>query len=302
MGKRSPRDSDTAPHRPIVGSEPPPKVQVHIDFGAVSDRGTKRENNEDSYLVTRFGRALEAMLTNLPADDMPDRFRERGYALIVADGMGGHAAGEVASRLAIGTLVKRAMDMPDWVLKYDGEREKEAMRRADEYYRRVHEAVARRAEEDPNLRGMGTTMTVATILGHDGILAHVGDSRAYLHRDGELHQLTKDQTQAQLLLDSGVINEEEFARHQYRHVLLQAIGGKGGLVEVEIQRLRFLDNDRLLLCSDGLTDMVGDAAIAEVLSRSVSSQDACDLLVELALQAGGKDNVTVVLAHLNIPA
>ncbi len=144
-------------------------------------------------------------------------------------------------------------------------------------------------------------MTLATILGADGIVAHVGDSRAYLYRDGKLHQLTKDQTQAQLLLDAGVINKEEFSKHRYRHVLLQAIGGRGGLVDVEIQRMRFRDGDLLLLCTDGLTDMVDDTKIADVLGAGGSSQAACDSLLELALEAGGKDNITVVLAHLNIP-
>ena len=308
MPVRDPSEADTAEHRPIGDDakvveveQPPLSSLVRIDFGAVSDLGKKRSNNEDSYLVARCGRALESLLTNLPENDVPSEFRETGYGMIVADGMGGAAAGEVASRMAISTLVKLIIDIPDWILQFDEEREKEAMGRADQHLRRVHEALTKRAESDPKLAGMGTTMTLATILGADGIVAHVGDSRAYLYREGKLHQLTKDQTQAQLLLDAGVINKEEFSRHRYRHVLLQAIGGKGGLVDVEIQRMRFRDDDRLLLCTDGLTDMVDDAKIAEVLSRGASSQEGCQALVDLALGAGGKDNVTVVLAHLSIP-
>jgi len=129
----------------------------------------------------------------------------------------------------------------------------------------------------------------------------VGDSRAYLFRQGDLHQLTRDQTQAQLLLEAGVITKEEFAKNRYRHVLLQAIGGRGGLVDVEIHRTRFQNDDRLMLCTDGLTDMVADPKIAGVLGRGGSSQEACQALLDLALEAGGKDNITVVLCHLRLP-
>ena len=308
MSAQDPSEADTAEHKLYVEGDaepefedPPLSSRVRVDFGAVTDRGKKRSNNEDSYLVARFGRAMEPLLTNLPPEDLPSDFRETGYGIVVADGMGGHAAGEVASRMAIRTLVKRVINLPDWILRFDAQQEKRAMRRADEHYRRVHEAVRERAAAEPGLEGMGTTMTVATVLGADGIVAHVGDSRAYLYREGKLHQITKDQTQAQLLLDAGVISKEEFSKHQYRHVLLQAIGGKGGLVEVEVQRMRFRNDDRLLLCTDGLTDMLDDEKIAEVLARGKPSQDTCDTLLELALEAGGHDNVTIVLAHLNIP-
>lgn len=291
------KESPSAPQQ-----ERPLSSEIEVDFGAVSDQGNVRRNNEDHYLVARCGRALEPLLTNLPEGDLPTEFRETGYGLIVADGLGGEAAGEVASRLAITTLVKLIIDVPDWILKFDPKREKEAMRRADTYLRQVHETLTQRAETDAHLSGMSTTMTLATIIGPDGVVAHVGDSRAYLFRKGELHQLTRDQTQAQMLLEAGVITKQEFAKNQYRHVLLQAIGGRGGLVEVEIQRTRFEDDDRLLLCTDGLTDMVDDEAIAGVLGRDTSAQKACESLRDLALHAGGRDNVTCVLGRLKFPS
>ena len=304
MPTYDPSEEDTGEHRlPTVDAEPegpPVSSPVRVDFGAVSDRGKVRPNNEDHYLVARYGRAFEPLLTNLPSEDLPTEFRETGYAMTVADGLGGAAAGEVASGMAISTLVKLVIDVPDWILKFDDKTEKEAMRRADKFYRKIHEVLTRRAESDSKLSGMGTTMTLATILGVDGIVAHVGDSRAYLFRQGDLHQLTRDQTQAQLLLEAGVITKEEFAKNRYRHVLLQAIGGRGGLVDVEIHRTRFQNDDRLMLCTDGLTDMVADTKIAEVLGRGGSSQDACQALLDLALEAGGKDNITVVLGHLRL--
>jgi protein phosphatase len=303
MPTYDPSENETGEHRLHTAESKgsPLSSQIEVDFGAISDQGKVRTNNEDHYLVARCGRALEPLLTNLPEGDLPTEFRETGYGLIVADGLGGEAAGELASRLAITTLVKLIIDVPDWILKFDERREKEAMRRADTYLRQVHETLTQRAEADAKLSGMSTTMTLATILGADGVVAHVGDSRAYLFRQGELHQLTRDQTQAQMLLEAGVITKEEFAKNQYRHVLLQAIGGRGGLVDVEIHRTRFQHDDRLLLCTDGLTDMVEDSKIAEVLGRDTSSQEACDSLLELALEAGGRDNVTAVLGHLRFP-
>ena len=306
MPTYDPSEMETGEHLPLgerrlstaEPQRPAPSSKLDVDFGAISDQGKRRTNNEDHYLVARYGRAHEPLLTNLPPEDLGREFRETGYALIVADGLGGEAAGEVASRLAISTLVRLASEVPDWILKFDPKREQEAMRRADTYLRQVHEALAERAKDDVHLSGMSTTMTLATILGADGIVAHVGDSRAYLFRKGALHQLTRDQTQAQMLLEAGVITKKEFARNQYRHVLLQAIGGRGGLVDVEIHRTRFEDDDRLLLCTDGLTDMVDDDAIAEVLGRDTTAQAACESLRDLALEAGGRDNVTAVLGHL----
>jgi protein phosphatase len=304
MEPHDPSEADTDEHaalRDDTDTQPrSPARTARLDFGAVTDKGKVRSSNEDHYLIGRCGRAIEPLHTNLPDECLPGRLEQSGYGLIVADGMGGAAAGEVASRMAISTLLKLILEVPDWILHFDAQSEKEAMHRADSYYRQVHEALAEHAVSDAKLAGMGTTMTLATVIGADGIVAHVGDSRAYLFREGELHQLTRDQTQAQLLLDTGVITEEEFAKHRYRHVLLQAIGGRGELVDVEIQRMRFRDGDQLMLCSDGLTDMVGDEAIAGVLARETTAQSACDALLRLAMEAGGKDNITVVLGRLSI--
>jgi PPM family protein phosphatase len=151
------------------------------------------------------------------------------------------------------------------------------------------------------LRGMATTLTVACSLGLDLLTAHVGDTRAYLFREGRLHQLTRDQTMAQSLADSGAITPEEAARHPGRHVLTSAIATRGAFVQVELKKSRLNDRDQLLLCSDGLTEMVPEDAIAEVLQASKPSADACRKLVDLALEAGGKDNVTVVLARYRLP-
>jgi PPM family protein phosphatase len=275
--------------------------RVRIDAAALSDKGKLRDGNEDHYFVARAGRHLQTLLTNIPERDVASHFHETGYLLVVADGMGGAAGGEIASRMAIASLVDIVRHVPDWILRLDEEHARKLMERAAKYYRQVNEALIERARLDPKLRGMGTTMTAAYSLADDLFVAHIGDSRAYLFRDHRLQLLTRDQTQAQLMADIGLIPQKEVAHHRLRHVLTSALGGGDKEIRAEIQRLKLADGDRLLLCTDGLTDMVDEASITECLAKEEGSEEACRLLVERALDNGGKDNVTVVLARYTIP-
>jgi protein phosphatase len=294
-------DTDEYPISTSPTDGPPPRIAaatVRADLAGLSDVGRVRPNNEDHFLVVRFDRALQTLLTNLPEGLIPPRAEEVGYGMVVADGMGGMAAGEVASRLAIRTLVDLALSTPDWVLKKGTPEIERVMQRMAERYRRVDEALRDEAQADPDLSGMGTTMTLACSIGSDLVLAHVGDSRAYLMRDGELHLLTRDHTLVQELVDRGVVRPENASTHPFRHVLTRYLGGgKGNLITEEVQRVSLADGDQLLLCTDGLTDMVDAAAVKTVLRSSASADDACQALVDLALQQGGRDNVTVVLAR-----
>jgi serine/threonine protein phosphatase PrpC len=165
----------------------------------------------------------------------------------------------------------------------------------------VREVLIDKAKHDPGLRGMATTMTVACTVGSELLTAHVGDSRAYIFRAGRLKRLTRDQTVAQSLLDAGAIGPEEAARHPSRNVLTSALATRGAFVQVELRRSQLQDGDQLLLCSDGLTDMVPDEKIAAVLAAPGPAAAPCRALVDLALEAGGKDNVTVVLGRYRIP-
>ncbi len=279
----------------------PSSSLVRVDVAAQSDKGKKRDTNQDHFLVARAGRHLDTLLSNLPEGDLPARFDETGYIAIVADGMGGAAGGEVASRLAITTLINIVLHVPDWILRLDEEHAQKVMRRAASYYRKVKEKLAQEARLKPELRGMGTTMTGAYSLGDDLFVIHVGDSRAYLYRDGVLRRLTKDHTHAQMLADAGIIRPEAVGTHRLRHVLTNALGGAESEGNAEIHRMRLFDGDRILLCSDGLHDMVDDEAIVEILKRERASNPACEALVKSALDNGGKDNVTVVVAGYRIP-
>lgn len=275
---------------------------VDVDLGARSHPGKVRPNNEDHYLVTRFERTMKTLLTNVPEGTVPAEHADTAYGLLVADGMGGAAAGEVASRTAIGALVDLAIQTPDWIMTLDDARVGEVLDRMKQRFEKLSGVLTERAQADPKLAGMGTTMTLVLSLRSDAIVVHIGDSRAYLKHGDTLHRLTHDQTMAQSLADAGAISDEDVARHPLRHMLTGAITTKGGRATIQLQHLGLSDGDQILLCSDGLTDMVGDAVIAEILGRSGPADAACQELVDRALEAGGKDNVTVVLARYRVAA
>jgi serine/threonine protein phosphatase PrpC len=270
---------------------------LEVDLSALSHQGHVRENNEDSYLVMKFGRSLENVLTNLDSELLKQSYRMNGYGMLVADGMGGLAAGEVASRLALTKLIDLIIETSDWTLSLQHHRDvTKVLDRMTERFFQIDEIVRKEAAGDVTLQGMGTTLTVAAALGNDLLIGHVGDSRAYLLRGDDFKQLTTDHTLAQALIDAGVANRDDPASRSMRHVLTAAVGSLGQ-GEPQVQRVNLSDGDHLLLCTDGLTETVEDTTIARVLRGAKSSQSACEELVDLALANGGLDNVTVVLAH-----
>jgi serine/threonine protein phosphatase PrpC len=275
-----------------------PWSSLKVDLGASSHPGHVRENNEDSYLVMRFGRSLENVLTNLEEDLLEQNYAMRGYGMLVADGMGGAAAGEVASRFALSKLVELIVDTSDWTLSLQRREDvTTVLRRMTERFLQIDDTLRKEADRDHTLRGLGTTLTVAGVMGNDLRLGHVGDSRAYLLRDTGMKQLTIDHTLAQALIDAGVANRDDPASRSMRHVLTAAVGSLGDKGVPQVQLFKLSDDDQLLLCTDGLTETVEDATIAGVLREAKSAQFACNELVNLALAGGGSDNITVVLAR-----
>ena len=290
------------PLSPAAGRVAPSRVRVEI--AALTDIGRARETNEDAYLVSRIGRYLERLSSNVPEALVP-RLEESGYIMIVADGMGGHAAGEVASHTAIATTIAKIIDSPKWILKLDdpATREQEIGElwgQAREYFARMHAAVTERAVGDLALRGMGTTLTSAYSVGTDLFVTHVGDSRAYLFRDGHLRKMTRDHTLAQRYLDLGIMEPGDAAASRFQNVLTQAIGGNEDEPEADMNRFEIAHGDRVLLCTDGLSNLVAEDELAGVIGRSRSAEDGCRALVGLALERGAPDNVTVVLANYSI--
>lgn len=233
---------------------------LKLDYAVASDRGLVRSNNEDSAYAGP-------------------------YLLALADGMGGHAAGEIASQLMINHL--RALDT------YPGDNDMLALLGmvADE----ANAALAEGIREDATRDGMGTTLTAFMFNGRELGMCHVGDSRAYLLRDGQLTQLTVDDTFVQSLVAEGKLDPEDVSTHPQRSLILKAYTGHP--VQPTLQNIPALAGDRLLLCSDGLSDPVTHSTIEETM-RTGTPQDATRRLVELALRSGGPDNVTVVIADI----
>jgi len=292
------------PGEPAAGpSDPTPgpsTTAVRFEVSGLTDKGKVRAENQDHFVVLRTGRFSETLATSLPAGSVPERSEERGLLMMVADGMGGHAAGEVASRTAIVTLINLLLNSPEWILKVDQASGAEILNRAVDRYRALDSALAERMKADPALHGMGTTLTAAYSLGLDLFIAHVGDSRSYLFREGRVQQLTRDHTHVQRLVDAGMLSREEAAGHGLRNVLTNVLGGGRRSVDVEVHRLRLAPGDRLLLCSDGLTGTVKDDEIAGILDRAASSEESCRRLVDLALERGAPDNVTAVVARYEL--
>jgi protein phosphatase len=300
--------SDEDAQESQVGPVPPEALwpetgssRVVVNLAAVSDRGLVRENNQDYYLVLRFRRSMERLLTNLPADQVPARADEVGYCFVVADGMGGPTGGVVASQVAISTLVNLALQQPDWVFGISPEDTRRRLQRMAKRWERVQEAIRARGHQEPALGQMGTTMIAAASLGTRLVIGHIGDSRLYVFRRGQLHQLTRDHTLVQAMVDLGELTPEEAARHPRRGLLMRSFSAAGDAYPGDFQQATLADGDQLLLCTDGLTDMVDNETISSVLGGAMSADEACQVLLAAALKNGGKDNVTIVLARYHIP-
>ncbi|MEJ7708388.1 MAG: protein phosphatase 2C domain-containing protein [Pyrinomonadaceae bacterium] len=250
---------------------------------AATDTGRRRSSNEDAFRVVD----LNTGSIDKDAATHAHSIGCHGALLVVADGVGGTTGGETASRLAVETLHDMLMDLPDDLSA--GTRVRIAAEAANE-------CIWRQAQAARNLRGMATTATAALVQGDVATIAQVGDSRAYLFRGGRLRQLTKDQSWAQVLIDTGQVKPEDRGKVAH-NVITQALGASE-TVEPVITSVELKADDSLLLCSDGLWDMVTDEQIRNVMFNSFNPAAACRELITLANQRGGNDNITVVIAHI----
>jgi protein phosphatase len=290
-------DDSTAEFPIFVGSVPP---QVRIEFGAMTHPGKVRSNNEDHFLVARLCKSMQVCQASLPDEGSTLFSDEEGYLMAVADGMGGAAAGERASALAVTSVESFVLNTLKWFLHLDKKEEHVLFRELREGLERADRTIFERARANPDLFGMGTTLTMAYSVATDLYIAHVGDSRAYLYHDGDLARLTTDHTLVQVLIDGGALSPQDAKKHNRRNVVTNVVGGPCEGIDAEIHKLRVADGDVLLLCTDGLTEPVDDDKIAEILALFPNAQEACRQLVDVALSQGGPDNVTVVAARYGV--
>jgi len=236
-------------------------------FCGKTDIGLRRSNNEDAFIISP----------------------ELGFCL-AADGMGGAAAGELASKIFADTVLEIFADSTD-------QSEKEILYRVKKAFSFANEKILDDATQNPNHEGMGCTAELLAFFGDGFALGHVGDSRTYRFRNGQLRQLTQDHTLVQQQIEEGLISSENIRNHPLRNIILRALGQEREFA-LDLLRGKILPGDLFLLCSDGLTDMVQDDQIQEILSSDIDIHRKADKLVESAKAAGGKDNITVVLVAI----
>jgi protein phosphatase len=266
-----------------------------IDYAAITHPGKVRKNNEDAYLLSALDG--EEPIINGPA--RPLKVGDSGLLVAVADGMGGAAAGEVASREGLAAV--SLFLFGHWGRLAPGKaREAELLKALDTAVEKASDAVLRYSDDDRTARGMGSTLTAAVIWNGYAYVAQIGDSRAYLLRQGALHQITEDQTLVNDLVAQGSLTREQARTHPQRNMITQALGSPQPL-RVALSRLTLRRGDRLLCCSDGLHGEVPDTRIQEVLNQGLSPRRSLELLVEEALAHGGRDNITGVILVLNDP-
>ena len=277
----APRSSGALPSKgPVV---------VHV-FGR-TDVGRTREHNEDAFAVAD----LTANRATLHPDVRTHISGERGSLFMVADGMGGAAAGEIASAMAVDVVLRELERL--WVnaSSHDAAGFAQALKRATAA---ANAEINAFATQHPEYRGMGTTATIAGLLGDTLYLAQVGDSRAYVVRDGVARQITKDQSLMQKLVEAGEMTEEEAEHSERRNIILQALGPETS-VKVDLTHQIVRRGDVLVLCSDGLSGQVGKDEIARVVSEEHDLVTVCKRLVDRANENGGPDNITVIAARFD---
>lgn len=275
---------------------------VRVEFGARSVRGGSHDVNEDHYLIVQLMRQQDTIETSLPTTHSR-RFDEYGYAMVVADGVGETGTGEVASRIAVETLAALAVHFGKWNLRVDDRIAQEIMERAERFYRDVDGTVSQLGFGHPRPQ---TTLTAAFSAGTDMFFAHVGHSRAYLLREGELMRLTRDHTlqehAGRAVPGRPLVQVDVFPR-DLTHILTNTIGMHSLIgPTIDLERFKLLDDDVVLVCTNGLTDMVDDAAIADLLASAQPPSAQADALAALAMAQGGDDDVTALVAHYHVPS
>jgi protein phosphatase len=272
---------------------PPSPISVR-SFG-ITDKGKVRPSNEDHFLVAELARTLWVRQTSLP-QPATQHGRNRGHIFLVADGMGGHLAGEVASALTVATIEAFVLHLLKRFSNLQATDEQTVLKDLQAALKQADARIFEEAAHHPEFTGMGTTLTLAFVSGWKLFVIHAGDSRCYLFRGGQLRQLTVDHTLAGELARRGVIKPEDVGHHHFKHVVTNALGGHEAGVHVDVQSVDLDTGDVVVLCSDGLTDMLSDARIAAILADVAEPQAACKCLVAEANAQGGKDNITAIVA------
>jgi PPM family protein phosphatase len=266
-----------------------------IDAHGLTHPGKVRRENQDHFLLCSLRRQIVVRGSSIPdADNLLGESTRLASLAMVADGVGGATRGETASRVAL-TAVTKYVSRSLRCYYGDWDTDQEFYDALQLGARQSHAELLRRGEQDPAYAGMATTLTLYLGVWPRAYLLQVGDSRCYLLREGELTQITRDQTMAQEMVDLGVMKKEEVAGTRFEHLLTSSIGGQQ--TAPKVTRIDMTWGHVLLLCSDGLTRHVTDERIRDVLRSMTSARQACETLLREALDDGGTDNITIVIGR-----
>ncbi len=267
------------------------KPTIKVSVFARTDVGQQREHNEDAFLVADLTRQNASLLPEVREHELGPK----GSLLMVADGMGGAAAGEIASEMATDSVYEHLTE--HWIPDKEDTPQQFAFR-LREAVEGANTKIHEHAKQNPDRRGMGTTTTAVGILGDCLYLTQVGDSRAYLVRQGRATQLTKDQSLMQRLVDAGELTEEEAAQSERKNIILQALG-PDPRVRVDLTHQEIRKGDTVVVCSDGLSGQVTAEEIAAAVTENKDLVTACGALIDLANERGGPDNITAIIARID---
>jgi serine/threonine protein phosphatase PrpC len=267
----------------------PTFLEFRVEMGAASVCGKCRPQNTDHYLAVRLGRTQQILRTSLAAADLPPRFEERSYAMLVADGVAGHS-GVRASRLALSALAHLAVQYGKWNVRIDPDTAADILAQSRFFYARAHDALRQASRADARLANMATSLTALYIAEDSLFFAHVGHSAAFVFRDGVLIQLTASHT-----------TDRDRSASAFTDGLTKTIGRRRSLPHIDTEHIRLLTGDRLLLCTDGLTAAVTKERIADTLASRRAPQEDCDRLIDLAAAEQVGDDVTILLADYTLP-
>lgn len=272
---------------------------VVVEAFGQTDPGKLRETNEDQFLIARLHRSLVLDGSSLQTEDESRRDgRFQGTVLMVADGMGGESAGDRASKMAVETIMDYLLNSMPWFYRIDHRHGGDLVTVLREGVALCNEKIQSYQRSEPEQGRMGTTLTMAYVLWPNLYVVHVGDSRCYLLRGSELRQVTKDHTVAQMMVDQGQTTDLDDER--YGHVLWNAVGADPATPpKPQVGKYELAIDDHLMLCSDGLYGMLSDERIKQLLLAPSSAREACHQLVDGALDNGGEDNVTTVVARFH---
>ena len=272
-------------------------MRAKLDCAGATDVGRSRATNQDHFLIADLKKSMLVNATSLPLAQQSRLFGgSMGRLLMVADGMGGHAAGERASTLAIDYLVDSLLNRVHWCFNLDRDPEGDFIEDLKHLLQSAHQRILDEGLLKSEQRGMGTTLTMAYVIWPRMYVVHAGDSRCYLFRRNASEQLTIDHTLAKQLLDSGGLKAEEVSASRWSNVLWNVLGGGNGELTAEVRRVDLMPGDSVLLCSDGLYRYLSDEVLMQHIESATTAEAACRSLICAANELGGSDNITAVVA------